>query len=100
LAQKGLSAALYSARFDAGGGNTVPVNHQLRVTLTQAVGSIFELTWAVNAGGHFADASLGGVLHFELPAGYAVRSCQGYVAGDAEVATRPSTWGEVKSRYR
>jgi hypothetical protein len=35
----------------------------------------------------------------DLPPGYSLTSCQGYFAGPP-VATRPASWGTLKTRYR
>lgn len=55
------------------------------------------IVWAIG-GRYDGESDVQAVIRFRgLPAGYVVRSCQGY---DLATPVRPATWGGVKAAYR
>ncbi len=77
----------------------VPVDEVLSVSLSRVVGEIFQLTISVATGAASSHASVDGVLTFDdLPAGYSIRSCQGFA--NAPTPTRSASWGSLKAAYR
>jgi hypothetical protein len=73
------------------------------ITITASPGSTFDLYIAGSAfggggagGGAGVDAGLG---FPDLPPGYLLQSCQGFVAGGA-VPVRTTSWGKLKTLYR
>lgn len=84
---------------------------ELSIVMHRSVGESFSLRTAVVAEGTAGPdnstdegfpryAEVIGELSFpDLPAGYAIVSCQGY-ASDAPVRARNATWGRLKTLYR
>jgi hypothetical protein len=70
------------------------------IALQYLPGEEFVLQWGFKfIGNNFAFATVDGTLSFAgLPAGYAVRSCQGYTSDTIGIA--PITWGAVKTLFR
>lgn len=78
---------------------SVAVDRLLSIPLEHLPGEVFQVTMKLNTGGSCSFATADGALTFEdVPAGYSVRSCQGYAA--CPTPARPTTWGNVKAAYR
>src|SRR5262245_44179620 len=76
-----------------------PSHEVLHLSLLELPGEHFTLSMYVFAYANPSLVSTSFTLAFaQLPAGYTVKSCQGYAA--APVATRPTTWGRLKASYR
>jgi hypothetical protein len=79
----------------------VPVDDHVVLSLTETVGTPFEVEWRLEASARLHGEGVAtATLEFtDLPKGARVASCQGY-AMDAPVPARPASWGGVKSAYR
>ena len=73
------------------------------ITITVGPGSSFDLYMDGRAAGGYwgnGGAAVNAWLDFpDLPAGYVVQSCQGFIAGGV-VPVRAASWGKLKSLYR
>jgi hypothetical protein len=78
-----------------------PAEETISITIARHAGETFDLflDYHATACGD-GDASLSGTLSFsDLPPGYAVTSCQGFLS-DPSVAATPTSWGRLRARYR
>ena len=92
------SFAHFVAQTDSASTSGLP-HEVLRLSLLELPGEHFTLSMYVYADALLSRGSASCTLVFsQLPAGYTLRSCQGYAA--APVATRPMTWGRLKASYR
>lgn len=97
------SATLREGASNAAGYNDPPGpdDATISITIARHVGETFDLylDYSATACGD-GEASLTGTLSFpDLPPGYAVSSCQGFLS-DPSVPAAPTSWGQLRARYR
>jgi hypothetical protein len=93
------SGALHDGLSANSSCTSVDVDRLLSIPLEHLPGEVFQVTMKLNTGGSCSFATADGVLRFEdVPAGYSIRSCQGYDA--FPTPARPTSWGNVKAAYR
>jgi hypothetical protein len=78
-----------------------PDDATISITIARHVGETFDLFLDYNATAcGDGDASLNGTLSFsDLPPGYAVASCQGFLS-DPSVPAATTSWGRLRAIYR